>query len=232
MFCCFKKLNLILLLVIIALATVSLAEAKTPEERIDGAVSIIKEMTAQEDAESMAYVLNQAKGVAIFPSVVKAGLVIGGQYGEGLLLKRDPGSNSWFGPSFVNIAGASWGLQIGAQSVALVLVITNERGMEQFMKGDQFKLGGDIAIAAGPVGRQGSAATDINLKASIYSYSMTKGLFAGITLEGSQVEVDENANHVYWGSPTSPNTALGRSASNSRIRPLVRQIEKLMSLSR
>jgi lipid-binding SYLF domain-containing protein len=188
-------------------------------------------MATQEDAESMAYVLNRAKGVAIFPSVVKAGLVIGGQYGEGLLLKRDSGSN-WYGPSFVNIAGASWGLQIGAQSVALVLVITNDRGMEQFMKGDQFKLGGDIAIAAGPVGRQGSAATDINLKASIYSYSMSKGLFAGITLEGSEVEVDENANTVYWGTATSPEKALSRKASSSKIKQLTGEIEKLMRLSR
>jgi lipid-binding SYLF domain-containing protein len=143
MFSNIKKLLLIILAVMTVMTVISTAEAKTPEERIHGAVSIIKEMATQKDAESMAYVLNRAKGVAIFPSVVKAGLVIGGQYGEGLLLKKDSG-NSWYGPSFVNIAGASWGLQIGAQSVALVLVITNDRGMEQFMKGDQFKLGGDI----------------------------------------------------------------------------------------
>lgn len=231
MFSNIKKLLLIILAVMTVMTVISTAEAKTPEERIHGAVSIIKEMATQKDAESMAYVLNRAKGVAIFPSVVKAGLVIGGQYGEGLLLKRDSG-NSWYGPSFVNIAGASWGLQIGAQSVALVLVITNDRGMEQFMKGDQFKLGGDIAIAAGPVGRQGSAATDINLKASIYSYSMSKGLFAGITLEGSEVEVDENANTVYWGTATSPKKALSRKASSSKIKQLTGEIEKLMRLSR
>jgi lipid-binding SYLF domain-containing protein len=231
MFSNIKKLLLIILAVMTVMTVISTAEAKTPEERIHGAVSIIKEMATQKDAESMAYVLNRAKGVAIFPSVVKAGLVIGGQYGEGLLLKKDSG-NSWYGPSFVNIAGASWGLQIGAQSVALVLVITNDRGMEQFMKGDQFKLGGDIAIAAGPVGRQGSAATDINLKASIYSYSMSKGLFAGITLEGSEVEVDENANTVYWGTATSPEKALSRKASSSKIKQLTGEIEKLMRLSR
>lgn len=231
MFLKIKKLLLIILAVMTVMVVIAPAGAKTPEERIDGAVKIIKEMAAQEDAESMAYVLNRAKGVAIFPSVVKAGLVIGGQYGEGLLLKRDAG-NSWYGPSFVNIAGASWGLQIGAQSVALVLVITNDRGMEQFVKGDQFKLGGDIAIAAGPVGRQGSAATDINLKASIYSYSMTKGLFAGITLEGSQIEVDENANTVYWETPTSPEKALSRKASSAKIKQLTSEIEKIMRLSR
>jgi len=231
MFSNIKKLLLIILTVMTVMTVISTAEAKTPGERIAGAVSIIKEMAAQEDAETMAYMLNRAKGVAIFPSVVKAGLVIGGQYGQGLLLKRDAG-NSWYGPSFVNIAGASWGLQIGAQSVALVLVITNDRGMEQFVKGDQFKLGGDIAIAAGPVGRQGSAATDINLKASIYSYSMTKGLFAGITLEGSQIEVDENANTVYWETPTSPEKALSRKASSAKIKQLNSEIEKIMRLSR
>jgi len=231
MFSNIKKLLLIILTVMTVMTVISTAEAKTPGERIAGAVSIIKEMAAQEDAETMAYMLNRAKGVAIFPSVVKAGLVIGGQYGQGLLLKRNSG-NSWYGPSFVNIAGASWGLQIGAQSVALVLVITNDRGMEQFVKGDQFKLGGDIAIAAGPVGRQGSAATDINLKASIYSYSMTKGLFAGITLEGSQIEVDENANTVYWETPTSPEKALSRKASSAKIKQLTSEIEKIMRLSR
>jgi len=231
MFSNIKKLLLIILTVMTVMTVISTAEAKTPEQRIAGAVSIIKEMAAQEDAETMAYMLNRAKGVAIFPSVVKAGLVIGGQYGQGLLLKRNSG-NSWYGPSFVNIAGASWGLQIGAQSVALVLVITNDRGMEQFVKGDQFKLGGDIAIAAGPVGRQGSAATDINLKASIYSYSMTKGLFAGITLEGSQIEVDENANTVYWRTPTSPEKALSRKASSAKIKQLTSEIEKIMRLSR
>jgi len=228
-----KIRNLIVVVAVSAIIFVPAVQsfAKTPEQRISGSINILREMRAQEDAEAMSRIIKRAKGIAIFPSVVKAGLVIGGQYGEGLLLKRDPSNGTWYGPSFLKIAGASWGLQIGAQSVALVLVINNERGMEQFLKGDQFKLGGEIGIAAGPVGRQGGAATDIQLKASIYSYSMSKGLFAGLTIEGSELDVDENANNVYWGGPVSPRSALKKRASSSRIKPLIREIERLIAIA-
>lgn len=205
--------------------------AKTPGERISGSTKILREMSEQEDAESMANVLKRAKGVAIFPSVVKAGFVLGGKYGEGLVLRRDPATGKWYGPSFVNIVGASWGLQIGAQSIALVLVVNNERGMEAFTSGSDVKLGGDIGVAAGPVGRRGEAATDIHLKASMYSYSMSKGLFAGMSLEGAGLNVDENANQVYWGAVMSPKAALDRGATDKRIKPLIFEIEKLLKKS-
>jgi len=222
---------LILLFMVSALMNLAIgtATAKTPQERIDGAVKVIREMSEQEDAGAMADVLNNAKGVVIFPSVVKAGFILGGKYGEGLILKKDVSTGRWYGPSFVNIVGASWGLQIGAQAIALVLVINNERGMEPFIAGDSFKLGGDIGVAAGPVGRRGEAATDIKLKASIYSYSMSKGLFAGLSLEGAGMNVDENANQVYWGKATSPREALKKRASRQSILKLTREIEKLMA---
>ena len=206
--------------------------AKTPGERISGSAKILREMSEQEDAESMANVLKRAKGVAIFPSVVKAGFVLGGKYGEGLVLRRDPATGKWYGPSFVNIVGASWGLQIGAQSIALVLVVNNERGMEAFTRGSDVKLGGDIGVAAGPVGRRGEAATDIHLKASMYSYSMSKGLFAGMSLEGAGLNVDENANQVYWGAVMSPKAALDKGATDKRIKPLIFEIEKLLKKSK
>jgi len=132
----------------------SLSEASTPAGRIEDSIRILKEMAQQKDAETMGELLEQAKGVAVFPSVIKAGLVFGGQYGEGLVLRRDPATKKWYGPSFATVAGASWGLQIGAQSIALVLVITNDRGLDGF-KGNNVKLGGDLAVAAGPVGRRG-----------------------------------------------------------------------------
>jgi len=202
--------------------------AKTPKERISGSVKILREMSEQEDAGSMANVLKRAKGVVIFPSVVKAGFVLGGKYGEGLVLRRDPATGKWYGPSFVNVVGASWGLQIGAQSIALVLVVNNERGMDAFTSGSDVKLGGDIGVAAGPVGRRGEVATDIHLKASMYSYSMSKGLFAGMSLEGAGLNADENANQVYWGKETSPKTALNERAVDKRIKPLLKEIEKLL----
>ncbi|MEA3508110.1 MAG: lipid-binding SYLF domain-containing protein, partial [Synergistota bacterium] len=132
---------------------------------------------------------------------------------------------------FVNITGASWGLQIGVQSIALVLVITNDRGMQGFM-GNNVKLSGDLSVAAGPVGRHAEAGTDYKLSASIYSYTMSKGLFAGISLEGSVVDVDEEVNSSYWGAAISARTALDKPARDSRIQPVLREIEKLMSLGK
>jgi len=205
----------------------SLSEASTPAGRIEDSIRILKEMAQQKDAETMGELLEQAKGVAVFPSVIKAGLVFGGQYGEGLVLRRDPATKKWYGPSFATVAGASWGLQIGAQSIALVLVITNDRGLDGF-KGNNVKLGGDLAVAAGPVGRRGELGTDYKLRASIYSYSMTKGLFAGISLEGAAITVDRNANQVYWDSPVSAAQALNKSASGPRIKPLVAEIERII----
>lgn len=203
------------------------AWAKTPEERISGSVKLLREMQEQSDVGTMADLLERAKGVAIFPSVIKAGFVFGGKYGEGLVLKRDATTGRWYGPSFATIAGASWGLQIGAESIGLVFVITNERGLEGFM-GNNVKLGGDLGVAAGPVGRRGELGTDIKLKASIYSYSIAKGLFAGMSLEGAAINVDENANTVYWGKPTTAAQALKQRASSAKINSLIKELEKVI----
>ena len=142
------------------------AEEKAHERRIRLSAELVREMTAQDDSSSMADVIKSGKGVAIFPAVTKAGLMIGGQVGEGLVLLRNP-NGTWNGPSFMSLLGASIGIQIGAQSVGLVLVITNEDGLRAFTGGNSFKLGADVAIAAGPVGRDASAATDTRAKASI-----------------------------------------------------------------
>ena len=203
----------------------SSAWAAGPGKLISESVKTLKEMSLQKDAGTMGDLLSRAKGVVVFPSVAKAGLIFAGTYGEGLILKRD-GSGRWYGPSFVKIIGASWGLQIGAQSIALVLVITNDRGLEGFMA-DNVKLDGALAVAAGPVGRSGELGTDLNLKASIYSYSMTKGLFAGISLEGAAVNVDTTANNEYWKTTMPARKALSRKASDSRILPLTAQIDRI-----
>ena len=184
-------------------------------------------MAAQDDAASMADVIKSGKGVAIFPSVTKAGLMIGGQVGEGLVLLRNP-NGTWNGPSFMGLSGASIGIQIGAQSVGLVLVITNEQGLRAVTGGNSFKLGADVAIAAGPVGRDTSAATDSRAKASIYSYSMSKGLFAGMTFEGSVLNQNRDANRAYWGRDMSAQAALKKPANDKRIKELVNSLNALV----
>ncbi len=201
------------------------AWAMSTQERIDQSALVIQEMSRQSDTGTMASMLRTAKGVVIFPSVVKAGFVFGGQYGEGLILRRDPRRNAWYGPSFVDIAGASWGLQIGIQSTALVLVITNERGIDGFT-GDNVTLGGDLAIVAGPVGRDTSAST--NLTASIYSYSMSKGLFAGIALSGATVDTKQDKNQEYWKRNLTSGRILKMRADDVRVQPLILALNKLL----
>ncbi|PIE54541.1 MAG: hypothetical protein CSA35_06155 [Dethiosulfovibrio peptidovorans] len=188
-------------------------------------------MTQEDDAGTMGEVMSKGVAVAIFPSVIKAGLVVGGQHGEGLLLRRDTRTGQWYGPSFYNVTGGSVGLQIGVQSTALVLAVTNEKGLKGF-RGDNFTLGADVAVAAGPVGRRTSAATDINMNTPIYSYSMSKGLFAGISLDGASINHDPSANKLYWGRKISPADLLNRRAQSKKIAPLITLLNDIIAKGR
>jgi lipid-binding SYLF domain-containing protein len=200
------------------------------EKHIRMAASLLGEMQKQSDSASLARAVKSAKGVAIFPSVIQAGLGFGGMSGEGVVLLRD--GAGWKGPSFTSIVGGSFGLQVGVKEVGLVLVITNENGLSAFTGGSSFKLGGDISISAGPVGRDAEAATDSTAKASIYSYSMSRGVFAGIALSGATINVNKDANKAYWGSPVDAKTALSRKANSAKIKPLVNGLDDLSKLSK
>jgi lipid-binding SYLF domain-containing protein len=200
------------------------AWAAKADDLVKDSIEIIKEMTKQDDADSMADLIDGAHAIAFVPAMIKAGFVIGGEYGEGLILRKERGR--WFGPSFYNLGGGSLGLQIGVQKTAFVLVVNNKDGVDAFLR-SRSKLGGDIAVAAGPVGRRGDAATDARLKASIYSYSMTKGLFAGASLDGSILSISVKRNREYWKKDISASDALKTPATDKRILPLIREIERV-----
>jgi lipid-binding SYLF domain-containing protein len=225
----FSKIAVMLISAALVLAIAGSAFAETAHmRRIRLATELIQDMTDQgSDTSALGDVIKSGKGVAIFPAVTKAGLVFGGQYGEGLVLLRNP-NGTWSGPAYMNITGGSFGLQIGVQSVGLVLVITNQKGLQAFTGGNSFKLGGDIAVAAGPLGRDAAAATDAKAKASIYSYSMSKGLFAGLTIDGSVINQNRDASKAYWGYPLSAKGALNKPATDKRIQPLVQALKKLI----
>jgi lipid-binding SYLF domain-containing protein len=191
---------------------------------ISDAIGVLREMEKQDDAGDMARVIKDAQAVAFVPSMVKAGLILGGEYGEGLILRKKGGK--WYGPSYYNLGGGSLGLQIGVQKIAFVLVVNNEAGVEAFMK-SRTKLGADVGVAAGPVGRRGEAATDAQLKASIYSYSMAKGLFAGVSLEGSVISVSVKRNKEYWKKEITADDALKNPATDKRVLPLVNEISRI-----
>ncbi len=229
-----KNFNrMFLLLMVVMTASLMMLQAfpvygSTPEERIDSSIKMLEEMSKQTDAGSMARYIKEGIGVALYPSVLKTGMGFGTKRGKGLILQRDPATGKWYGPSFTDILGASWGIQIGVQVISLVLVINNERGMEPFTKGDNVTIGSDVGVAAGPVGRTAGAATDIQAKAAMYSYSMSKGLFAGLSLEGATLRIDQNANTAYWGKATPPKEALSKEATDERVKPLIDKLEELM----
>jgi lipid-binding SYLF domain-containing protein len=173
------------------------AAARSQEETIRSSHEVLQEfmdLSVRQIPESL---LSQAHGVAIIPDVVKIGLVLGGQRGHGVVVMRDK-DGSWRAPSFVTITGGSIGWQIGAQATDFVLVFKSPRSVENLMRG-AFTLGADAAVAAGPVGRRAGAATDVELKAEIYTYSRSRGLFAGVSLEGSNLAIDDFANQGYYG---------------------------------
>jgi lipid-binding SYLF domain-containing protein len=142
--------------------------------------------------------LASAYAVAVIPNVIKAGFVLGGSYGKGILVVRQP-NGRWSNPAFISLGGGSIGWQAGAQSSDIVLVFKSRKGVDNIAQG-KLTLGGDANVAAGPVGRHTSAATDGQLKAEIYSYARNRGLFAGISLKGSWLQIDQKANLSYYDS--------------------------------
>lgn len=188
------------LFVIVALSLTTLAAQSSDEvRRIANATVVLDEMMAAGDQAVPRAIMEKAEGIAVFPSLIKGGFVVGGQRGHGVLSVRDKKTGGWSPPAFLTITGGSIGAQFGAQAIDLVLVVNNQRGLEQLVK-NQFKVGADAGVAAGPVGREASASTDVQMRAMILSYSRARGLFAGITLNGSTIRQDRDANERFYGT--------------------------------
>jgi lipid-binding SYLF domain-containing protein len=166
---------------------------------VDLAAETVKDLATLPSKCIPPALLREGKGVAILPRVVKAGLVVGGRVGRGVVLVRLP-DGTWSNPVFVALAGGSIGGQAGIQSTDLVLVFKTSHSLDRILRGQgKLTLGGDVAVAAGPVGRQAEAATDVLLRAEIYSYSRSRGLFAGLSLEGAALLADCAANEAFYG---------------------------------
>jgi lipid-binding SYLF domain-containing protein len=169
----------------------------TPElEKVNDAIAVIQEMVEIPEEGIPEALLSKAYGIAIIPKVIKAAWVVGGRFGKGVILVRNE-RGQWGNPCFIRIAGGSVGWQIGVQSADIILVFKRRKSIESITEG-KITLGADAGIAAGPVGRRAEISTDIGLEAEIYSYSKSRGLFAGVSLEGSAIQIDEDANaHFY-----------------------------------
>jgi lipid-binding SYLF domain-containing protein len=175
------------------------AQATEPgreEARLITATQVLEELRATPDQNVPDWLMQRAYGVAVIPEVIKAAFVFGGRHGNGALTVRDA-SGRFSNPIFITLTGGSVGWQIGATSTDVVLVFVTARSVENFARG-KFTLGADASVAAGPVGRQGEAAAGIN--AEIYSYSRSRGLFAGVALDGTEVAFDSHANDTFYHS--------------------------------
>jgi lipid-binding SYLF domain-containing protein len=183
----------VLLLALAAPATAAPPPAQTLESSID----ILDELAAIPLKGIPPALLHDAQGVAIIPRVIKAGFVFGGRGGHGVVLARDKDGN-WSNPTFINIGGASVGFQAGVEATDLVLVFRTRKSLERLLDGrSKLTLGADAAVAAGPVGRQAAAATDGRLQAEIVSYSRSRGLFAGVSLDGAVIHADSHINTMF-----------------------------------
>jgi lipid-binding SYLF domain-containing protein len=164
--------------------------------RVDQAKVVLDEIMAAQDSTIPSNIMQHATCVGVVPGLKKGAFVFGGQYGQGVVTCRT--GHGWSAPVFIRMAGGSWGLQIGAQSTDLVLVAVNNRGFQDLLK-NKFKIGADAAAAAGPVGRNGQAATDWKMNAELLTYSRSKGLFAGIDLDGTVVSQNNDDTTTYFG---------------------------------
>ena len=192
---------------VVAMAAAGLALAGGPVQpaaseedlaRVDEAAIVLEEIADAPDRMIPRAILDRSVGVAIFPSTVKAGFFLGGQRGRGVIVARDEATGEWSMPAFLTLTGGSIGLQVGAQSVDVVLLIQNRRGLTRLLA-NEFKLGGDVSAVVGPVGRSLEASTDLQMTAEILSYSRTRGVFAGATLGGATVRADRDANERVYG---------------------------------
>lgn len=165
-------------------------------KRIDASARVLNEVMATPDKAIPDSIMSDARCIAVVPSMIKIAIGIGGNHGKGVATCRT--SSGWSAPAPITITGGSWGLQLGGQAVDLVMVVTNDQGMQHLLS-SKFKLGADASAAAGPVGRDATAGTDVKMRAEVLTYSRTRGLFAGIDLSGAVINQDKDDTRILFG---------------------------------
>ncbi len=192
----------LLMLCLTTLFTVPARAGEDENKRAKDAVRVLKEVMMAPDKGIPSNLLKRAYAIAVIPDVIKAGFVIGGRHGEGLIAVKSA-DGTWSNPSFVSMTGGSFGFQVGVSSTDVVLIFRTQRGVDNIVHG-KFTLGADASVAAGPVGRDAQASTDGELKAEIFSYSRSRGLFAGVALDGSVLAIDNDSNQDVYGQGVTP----------------------------
>src|ERR1700692_273136 len=202
--------KLLLLTLIVSLCSLSFAADAPAKEskaadRVQAAADVLNEIEAAPDAGIPQEVLGSAECVAVVPSMLKGGFIVGAKYGRGLASCRTP--KGWSAPAFFVVAGGSFGFQIGGEGVGLVMLIMNQDGMKHLLS-SEFALGADASVAAGPVGRHAEGNTDWKMRAEVLTYSRARGLFAGVSLNGAAVKQDKDSTREFYGRMVPFRTSL------------------------
>jgi SH3 domain-containing YSC84-like protein 1 len=197
-------------------------------KRIEKSAEVVQALTGAEDKRIPNEMLQRAEGMVVIPNMIKGAFGIGGRYGKGIVAKRLPNGH-WSAPAFVSIGGGSFGAQLGVSSTDLVLVFTDKQAFEALAKNLTLKLGADAGVVAGPLGRSGEAGVTHDLKSGIYAYSRSKGLFAGIALDGAVIDMDKDNNREMYGASAAAASILSDAslATNPRVRALVEALDRV-----
>jgi lipid-binding SYLF domain-containing protein/peptidoglycan hydrolase-like protein with peptidoglycan-binding domain len=205
---------------------------KDASKRVSEAAAVLQDLTASSDKRVPNELLERAEAIAVIPHMIKGAFVIGGRYGKGLVSERAQ-NGRWSAPAFIEIGGGSFGAQIGGSATDLVLVFTDRNALDLLAGGKDLKLGVDAGIVAGPLGREAEAGVNANLKSAIYAYSRSKGLFAGIALDGAVLNMDKDMNHKVYGESADAKQILdGGVAANASVRPFMDVLEKVVPKKR
>ncbi len=211
-----KKLMAYLLMSLIGMVG-TLAWAGSAREdsvdRLDRSVNVLHAIMSTPDKGIPEEVLSGSKCIVVVPDLIKGGFVFGGKHGRGVATCRT--SEGWSAPAFISVGGGSWGLQIGIEDIDLVMLVMNDRGLQHLLS-SKFELSGEGSVAAGPVGRHASAGTDWKMNTELLTYSRSKGVFAGLTLEGAVVEQDNDSTHAIYGKHMSFRNILSGKATTPR----------------
>jgi lipid-binding SYLF domain-containing protein len=220
--------------VVFALTTSAIAQSNKTDkkssseaERAMESAKVLTEVMGIPENAIPEELMARAHGIAVIPHVVKGALGLGGQWGKGMMSQRHE-DGKWSTPAFIEIGGGSFGLQIGVQASDVVLVFTDENGLKGLLKG-KLKLGADASATAGPVGRKAEVGTDVMLKSAVFAYSRSKGLFAGVSLDGSVVAIDDSANKAAYGKAvTAEQILLGAEVRpNATVQPFLDTLQKV-----
>lgn len=197
------------------------------DKRMDAAANVLNEVMSTPDKSIPNSVMRDAKCIAVIPSMVKVAFVFGGNHGKGVATCHT--DSGWSSPAPITITGGSWGLQIGGQAVDLIMVVTNDQGMQHLLS-SKFKLGADATAAAGPVGRDAAADTDWKMKAEVLTYSRARGVFAGINLNGAAITQDKDETRVLYGKFLPfPDILEGKIQPPSASEPFLAAVKKYAS---